>query len=111
MTDKRSRNEDEYFAKRDAELIKTTREQRTAQKVSAEHLLHYMKCPKDGYDLSPVDQHGIEVDVCSHCGGVWLDAGELREMVRLGSTGLFKRLLSDLSATLGKRPGTQKGKK
>ena len=37
-----------------------------------------MKCPKDGYDLSSSEFHGVQIDTCPHCGGMWLDAGELQ---------------------------------
>jgi Zn-finger nucleic acid-binding protein len=34
--------------------------------------------------LTKLPTHGIEVDVCSNCHGVWLDAGELRNVARRG---------------------------
>lgn len=37
-----------------------------------------MKCPRDGTTLVSEDQHGIEVRACPHCGGVWLEPGELQ---------------------------------
>jgi hypothetical protein len=81
MPDKPSRNEEEYFAKRDAELL---RQQRAgAQKAAAEteRRSHYMKCPKCGYDLITGDWHGIQIDQCTHCHGLWLDAGEAERLV------------------------------
>ena len=36
-----------------------------------------MKCPKCQVDLMISDRHGIEIDFCSQCRGVWLDRGEL----------------------------------
>ncbi len=50
-TDKPSRNEDEYFAQQDAELLKKQREQADKAALDAERKSHYMKCPKDGFDL------------------------------------------------------------
>jgi Zn-finger nucleic acid-binding protein len=35
------------------------------------------RCPCDGDCLTPVRAHGIEIDVCPSCRGVWLDRGEL----------------------------------
>ncbi len=43
-----SRNEDEYFAKRDAELIKEMRSKLDKERDDAERKAHYMKCPKCG---------------------------------------------------------------
>ena len=35
------------------------------------------KCPVDDFTLTQQTYEGVTVDSCSHCGGVWLDAGEL----------------------------------
>ena len=34
-----------------------------------------MKCPKDGYDLVSSTYHGVQIETCPHCGGMWVDAG------------------------------------
>jgi hypothetical protein len=81
------KNEDEYFVKRDAELLKTTHEMETVKAQQAARRQHFMKCPKDGYDLATKTLHGVEVDVCHHCGGFWLDKGELEVMTRRASSG------------------------
>lgn len=35
-------------------------------------------CPVDGADMRKEIAHMVVIDRCSECGGVWLDAGELR---------------------------------
>jgi hypothetical protein len=35
-------------------------------------------CPVDGADMKKEIAHIVVIDRCSECGGVWLDAGELR---------------------------------
>jgi len=35
-----------------------------------------LRCPSDGTQLFALHRHGVEIDVCAHCTGVWLDAGE-----------------------------------
>lgn len=40
-----------------------------------------MKCPRCESDLDPVEYDGVEVEVCSSCGGEWLHAGELEKIV------------------------------
>ena len=75
--DQPSRNEDEYFAKQDAELIKQMRAKLDADRKAAERKQALMKCPKDGGDLKEQDIGNVKVDVCPDCGGMWLDAGEL----------------------------------
>jgi Zn-finger nucleic acid-binding protein len=39
-----------------------------------------MKCPRDGDDLHTEQLHGIEVDACHTCRGVWLDTDELDKL-------------------------------
>lgn len=105
MPDKPSRNEDEYFVKQDAELMQKTREKLRAQQEEAERRTHFMKCPKDGYDLTSRDLHGVQVETCGHCGGMWLDAGELDVIERhQDSPGLLGRVMADVMATLRKEP-------
>ena len=59
--------------------------------------LHNMRCPKCGMQLIEIDYHGIAVDKCSSCDGVWLDAGELEQVCSLDQGkldkwfGVFKR--------------------
>lgn len=72
-----SRNEDEYFAKRDAELIKQMRDKLDAERKQQERQQALMKCPKCGGDLREEDIGTVKVDVCEDCKGMWLDAGEL----------------------------------
>lgn len=37
-----------------------------------------MKCPKDGAILQSERLHGVKVDMCGQCKGVWFDRDELR---------------------------------
>ena len=102
--EKPSRNEDEYFAKRDAELLKTSQEITRKDLEEAERKLHYMKCPKDGYDLETTKNHDVQVDVCPHCGGMWLDKGELGILLdRLErEPGMFRGIVRDVVAAMGR---------
>lgn len=36
-----------------------------------------MHCPRCQVSLSMSERHGVEVDYCPQCRGVWLDRGEL----------------------------------
>ena len=51
MTEKPSRNEDEYFVRRS----RAARQRRPSSGASRRERLAYMKCPKDGYDLASTD--------------------------------------------------------
>ena len=96
------RNEDEYFAKRDAEKLQAQRAARQAEEEAEERKTHYMKCPKDGYDLETQSHQGVQVDVCAHCDGIWLDAGEVDQLARQPDGGMFKRVISDVMSALGR---------
>jgi hypothetical protein len=93
--DKPSRNEEEYFAKRDAELLKAKRAQLDVERAKAARSQHHMKCPKDGTDLQEREQSKVKVDVCPTCKGMWLDAGEL-EMLALVDRNPVRRVFDDL---------------
>jgi len=99
-TDKPSRNEDEYFVKQDAELLRKQRAQAEAAALDAERRTHYMKCPKDGYDLASSIYHGVQIETCPHCGGMWLDAGEVEAVSHEERPGLLTRVLSDAFSSL-----------
>lgn len=77
IEEKPSRNEDEYFAKLDAELMKERRARLDAERLKSERSQHYMKCPKCGGDLKERSFHQVKIDVCQDCKGTWLDHGEL----------------------------------
>ena len=40
-----------------------------------------MKCPIDGETLIMSERHGVEIDYCPKCRGVWLDRGELDKII------------------------------
>ena len=40
-----------------------------------------MKCPTDNETLQLSERHGIEIDYCPTCRGVWLDRGELDKIL------------------------------
>jgi len=51
------------------------------------HLDGFMKCPTDNATLIMSERHGIEIDYCPECRGVWLDRGELDKIIdRANST-------------------------
>ena len=88
IEEKPSRNEDEYFRKLDADLIKAQRAKLDTERAEMERRQResereqcYMRCPKCGARLDEQDVQHVKVDVCPQCHGTWLDAGEL-ELLR-----------------------------
>lgn len=101
MTEKPSRNEDEYFVRQEAEILRQRRAELRGQQAAQERLSHYMKCPKDGYDLTSQGFHGVTVDICPHCGGMWLDSGELDVIAKHDDhRGLLSRVFGDVVKSL-----------
>ena len=104
---KPSRNEDEYFAQQNAELLRKQRDLASKAAVEAERKSHFMKCPKDGYDLASSEYHGVQIETCPHCGGMWLDAGELDVVAHEDRPALLTRVLSDAFSAL-RSPGKKR---
>jgi uncharacterized protein len=102
--EKPSRNEDEYFAREDAELLRKQRERASAASMEEERKSHFMKCPKGGYDLASSQHHGVTIETCPHCGGIWLDAGELEAVTKDDSPNVLTRVLSDALGTFRRSP-------
>ena len=82
--EKPSSAEDEYFAKLEFERKKKAAESRERlMKEEERHRLrdlHHMRCPKCGMELAEIDYHGVKIDRCTSCDGVWLDAGEMEQV-------------------------------
>ena len=83
-----SRNEDEYFVKLDADLIKEQRARLDAARLAAERKSHYGKCPRCGGTLAEVEFHHVRLDRCPDCEGVWLDKGELEMLAHIDQSNI-----------------------
>ena len=100
MTAKKpSETEEEYFAREEAvrrhALAVEKARQIEQQKLAELKALHWMKCPKCGFDLEPVKFHELTIDKCFHCNGSWLDAGELEALAgQDGSQTLLQKIVS-----------------
>lgn len=87
--DKPSSTEEEYFAREEIEkkrklALQQSEEMAVKQREELKQL-HYMKCPKCGMDLQTLTKGKVDIDTCFNCQGVWLDAGELDQIVSQGS--------------------------
>jgi len=101
---KPSRNEEEYFAKLEAERIERKRQEQARLNQDAERKSHYMRCPKCGGHLRTEEYHRVQVDRCPDCHGVWLDGGEIEAMMQASERGFLSRALGDFMGSL-KRKG------
>jgi uncharacterized C2H2 Zn-finger protein len=100
MDEKPSRNEDEYFGKKNLEIIHEMRMKLDAARKSDGRKAHQNKCPRCGSDLKEQHAEQVKIDECPECGGIWLDKGELEQLRRVNSargvsggvlTSLFRR--------------------
>lgn len=54
---------------------------------------HHMICPNCNETLVISERHGIEIDYCPNCRGVWLDRGELDKIIERAVEDVPKRAL------------------
>ena len=80
---KPSQNENEYFARRDAEWLKERRAQLDAERAEREVSEKRPKCSRCGKSLDERLFRTLKVDVCPDGHGVWLDPGELEMILHM----------------------------
>jgi hypothetical protein len=78
--ERKKAQEDEYFVRKERELLaKLKAKQDTETKAAAEKDAR-MRCPKCGEPLKARSFQKIEIDQCTGCNGIWLDAGEMEQV-------------------------------
>ena len=81
---KPSESEDEFFARQDAEKRRQLALEKARALKEAElaelKALHFMHCPKCGFQLETITFQGLQIERCYHCGGSFLDQGELERL-------------------------------
>lgn len=100
------RNEDEYFARREADLIRQQREAARNERLAAERHSHFMKCPACGYDLTRGEWEHLILDQCPHCHGVWIDAAQAHRLIEHHANAVGWILQSVMRGVAGLRTGT-----
>jgi len=82
-------DEGRYFAQRDQEALKKLKHSAEAE-LSKDALL---RCPKCGTQLKLVEHHGITVEECPSCQGLWLNRGELETLSQRENEGWIGRFI------------------
>jgi hypothetical protein len=78
--ERKKAQEDEYFVRKERELLaKLKAKQDTETKAATENAAR-MRCPKCGEPLKARSFQKIEIDQCTGCNGIWLDAGEMEQV-------------------------------
>ena len=82
---KPAEKEEEYFVRLELEKKKKFVENERKNMAEAEKKrlqeLHYMQCPKCGSQLVEIEYKNVMIDKCPECEGLWLDCGELEQVV------------------------------
>lgn len=91
LRDAERAREDQYFAQRDRELISKLK-QGKEEEVDAELRAAVRdRCPKDGAGLQVRKLHGVAVEECPTCKGMWLQHGEWNLLAEREKGGFFGR--------------------
>jgi uncharacterized protein len=103
----RKKMEDEWFLAHEKELLegaRLEREKREAERAAltaeAERQRlrdeHFMHCPKCGHEMKQETFEEVSIDRCTHCEGIYFDAGELDQVLLkhdAGRRGFFRKLV------------------
>src|SRR5262245_20616573 len=81
---KPSESEEEFFAREEAAKQKRAAIERARALLQAERdelkRVHWMHCPKCGFELQTIIYREVAIDRCYNCHGTWLDEGELERL-------------------------------
>lgn len=90
--ERKKAQEDEYFIKKERELIEKLKGKQQREAAGALKEMCRMRCPKCGGFLKERSFKKILIDQCTGCGGIWLDAGELEEVAGREETSWLGKL-------------------
>src|SRR5262249_50547377 len=82
LREREKAEEDRYFAEREKAVLDKLRQSQGAVQEQEIRELARMRGPKDGARLATHDHHGVTVEECPSCGGMWLDKGELQTVAQ-----------------------------
>ena len=107
MVEQDRKREDEWFLANEKRLLEAARierekreKERAAQTAESDRKRlreqHFMRCPKCGHEMKEETLEGVNIDRCSHCEGIYFDAGELDQVLLKhdeGRRGFFRKLV------------------
>ncbi|MEE4253433.1 MAG: zf-TFIIB domain-containing protein [Desulfuromusa sp.] len=82
--DRKKALENEYFHKKEREALAKMKQ----AEIEAASLGH---CPKCGKVIEPITFHGVPLDQCPDCGGVWLGPNDLKILAAKDHRTWFER--------------------
>ena len=91
--------EEEYFRRKENELIEKMRAKRADEQAKADEAAAAVQCPKCDGHLVELTYEDVQIDRCDKCNGIWLDAGELESLTgRDDSQGWLTRMWKAISS-------------
>ena len=93
LREKQKAEEDRYFAEREKAALEKLRQGKGVVQEQEIRDLAKNRCPKDGERLAARDAHGVTIDECPSCGGVWLDKGEMATLAQREKDSWLARLI------------------
>ena len=107
MVEQDRKREDEWFLANEKRLLEVARlerekreKARAAQTAESDRKRlreqHFMRCPKCGHEMKEETLEGVNIDRCSHCEGIYFDAGELDQVLLKhdeARRGFFRKLV------------------
>jgi hypothetical protein len=79
--ERKKAQEDEYFVRKERELLEKLKAKQQADAQQAATEAAGLKCPRCGAAMKESTFQNIVIDQCTACNGVWLDAGEIEQLV------------------------------
>ena len=87
-----SRLEEEYFYKKERELIDKNKKEAAQKRELLERTSHYHKCAKCGHDMNEVLKDGVSLLACDSCESIHIS---LESLQALNQQGRLKSLAND----------------
>jgi len=84
--------EEEYFNRKNKEAIEKLRAKMKVAEEAKAAGLSTMQCPRCDGHLKENNFEEVSIDTCDKCGGIWLDSGELEQLLKRDTDSWFSRL-------------------
>ena len=89
--------EEEYFARENAEKIRKLAAEQRAHIAESEKAklrqLHHKRCPSCGMELHDVTYRNVKIERCFACNGTFLAAGEFEKLAKAEPKGVMNDVL------------------
>jgi Zn-finger nucleic acid-binding protein len=92
LDDRKKALEEDYFRRKEQEAIEKLRARMQAEEQAKADEASSLPCPRCDGRLIETTFEDVKIDRCNGCMGIWLDAGELEQLIKRESGGWLSRL-------------------